>query len=134
MALGETVIKPDDKRINYIGRFDFKKEGVARYSWPGTQIEFNFTGTKAGAVFSPSPGVGDRLLILVNGEKHKIISAMQPESYFVEKKKLKQELKDYDTAKKDAEMADIHVWKQRASMERMLVDGVMNQEEYDRLR
>ena len=35
----------DDSNIEYIGRFDFSRPGIARFDWPGVQIRTNFSGT-----------------------------------------------------------------------------------------
>ena len=41
----ENHVKVDDPNIEYIGRFDFSRPGIARFDWPGVQIRTDFSGT-----------------------------------------------------------------------------------------
>jgi lysophospholipase L1-like esterase len=41
-------IKPGNPAINYVGRFDFSKDGQVSYDWPGTYIRCRFTGKSIG--------------------------------------------------------------------------------------
>ncbi len=44
-ALAGTFIKPDDARLQYVGRVDHAHPSGPLLSWPGTSIEGNFTGS-----------------------------------------------------------------------------------------
>ncbi|HEX9251959.1 MAG TPA: hypothetical protein VF870_06930, partial [Ignavibacteriaceae bacterium] len=41
-------IEVDNPNIEYIGRFDFSKEGVVRFDWSGVQIKTKFSGPYCG--------------------------------------------------------------------------------------
>lgn len=44
-AIAGNVVKPDDARLQYVGRIDFRHAAGPLLSWPGTSVEGNFTGS-----------------------------------------------------------------------------------------
>lgn len=54
-----------NEKVRLIGRFDLSREGRARFTWPGSSLEFRFEGTAAGIGIAGNDRV--RFLVTVDG-------------------------------------------------------------------
>src|SRR5690606_4673327 len=58
------------ERVRLIGRFDLGREGRARFTWPGSAMEFRFEGTAAGIGIAADDRV--RFRVTVDGEESEL--------------------------------------------------------------
>lgn len=55
-ASAQTVVKPSDKNIQYIGRVNFKNPESPAWNYTGTTIRVNFSGTSLKMICKPESG------------------------------------------------------------------------------
>lgn len=55
-ASAQTVVKPSDKNIQYIGRVSFKNPESPAWNYTGTTIRVNFSGTSLKMICKPESG------------------------------------------------------------------------------
>lgn len=59
------------EKVRLIGRFDLGQEGKARFTWPGSAMEFRFEGASASIGIAGSDRV--RFLVSVDGEEKELL-------------------------------------------------------------
>jgi len=80
-------ISADDKNIYYTGRVDFKNPSEPILIWEGTQIQFNFSGTRLGLRFKNSNSQTSYYNVIVDGKIYLLHMETGGEyDYFLDKK------------------------------------------------
>lgn len=69
----------DAKDVRLIGRFELTEQGEARFTWPGSAIEFRFRGTEAGIGIETEQRI--RFQINVDGNERELWVTPEQEIY-----------------------------------------------------
>lgn len=64
-------IESDNENISFIGRFDFSNPKKVRFNWPGTAIQFRFTGDQLQLALSG--GERNYFNVFIDGNHHSVI-------------------------------------------------------------
>jgi lysophospholipase L1-like esterase len=76
------AVKPDDPRVQYLGRYDWNSPAGPRFSWPASSIRFRFTGTAVYVRLLQTPDEQDErgvdfqnaYQVLVDGKPTRVIT------------------------------------------------------------
>lgn len=72
-----SLITPDNKCFEYIGRIDFSNSLIPNLIWSGSSVSVNFDGTKISGVFSAKDG---KIAVYVDGKRIRVENITKPMS------------------------------------------------------